>query len=460
MIERYAALAPLLEQLTLHNMTPIFVGGCVRDHLLGNESLDIDIELYGLNDTEQLSAILKPFGKINEVGKSFGVFKLRYGAYAIDLSLPRTEMKASHGHKGFEVTTYSDLDFTLAAKRRDFTINAMGYNPLTQTLLDPYGGTNDLQEKRLACVDPMTFVQDPLRMLRAVQFAARFDLTCNSQLLELCTQMIADGALQELPKERIFEELKKLFLLSTKPSIGMEILRQMGALPFFTPLDLYETTPQDPLTHPEGNVWIHTLKALDIMASLRSGEPKSDITRMFAVLLHDCAKPITTVIENGKINAPHHALIGVEVGRIFLEKITNEHHLIENVLPLIRYHGAVRKLYETPPSEILQLSTHVCIQDLIPVAQADFLGRGIDEDPPQTSFNAGEWLYVQASQLGVLSSPPEALIMGRDLIALGLTPNEHFKEILNRAYQAQLNQLFFTKEEAIAWLKTHLVIAL
>ncbi|MDP2079165.1 MAG: HD domain-containing protein [Sulfuricurvum sp.] len=459
MIKRYPALEPLIEHLALHNITPILVGGCVRDHLLGHESLDIDIELYGVSDTMELAEILKPFGKINEVGKSFGVYKFRYGTYFIDLSLPRTENKSAKGHKGFEIQTYSDLDFATASRRRDFTINAMGYNPLTQTLLDPHNGADDLRKKRLVCVDPLTFVQDPLRLLRAVQFVARFDLTCDPKLLALCKRMIDQGALEELPKERIFEELKKLFLLSPKPSIGMELLREMGALPFFTPLDLYEKTPQDPLSHPEGNVWIHTLKALDIMALLRIGEPKRDITRMFAVLLHDCAKPITTVIENGKINAPHHALIGVEVGQKFLEKITNEHDLIASVLPLIRYHGAVRKLYDTPPSEILHLSAQVCIEDLIPVAEADFLGRGFNGTTP-ASFPAGEWLYAQASELGVLSSPPQPLIMGRDLISLGLSPDERFKEILENAYKAQLNQQFFTKDEAITWIKEHLVTIL
>jgi tRNA nucleotidyltransferase (CCA-adding enzyme) len=459
MIKRYRALLPLINHLYSYNITPIFVGGCVRDHLLGNDSLDIDIELYGVEDTDNLSKYLKPFGKINEVGKSFGVFKFRYEGYSIDLSLPRTENKSDKGHKGFEVQTYSEIDFATASRRRDFTINAMGYNPLTQTLLDPHGGAADLSAKILRCVDPLTFIEDPLRILRAVQFTARLGLTCNPKLLTLCSQMVTQGALKELPKERIFEEFKKLFLLSSKPSIGMALLHDMGALPFFTPLDLYENTPQDPATHPEGNVWIHTLMALDKMADLRCGDSKKDLTRMFAVLLHDCAKPQTTIIENGKINAPHHALVGVDVGRTFLEKITDEHSLINNILPLIRYHGAVRKLYETPPSEILHLSAHVCIEDLIPVAKADFLGRGIDDTAP-LHFIAGDWLYVQASQLGVLSSPPKPLLMGRDLINIGLTPDERFKEILNSAYKAQLDQEFFTKSEANAWLKSHLVIAL
>lgn len=459
MINRYRTLIPLIEHLSSYNITPIFVGGCVRDHLLGNDSLDIDIELYGLENTDTLAKILKPFGKINEVGKSFGVFKFRYEGYAIDLSLPRTENKSAKGHKGFEIQTYSEIDFATASRRRDFTINSMGYNPKICTLLDPYNGTADLSAKILRCVDPATFVEDPLRILRAVQFAARFDLTCNPQLLTLCSQMISQGALKELPKERIFEEFKKLFLLSLKPSIGMELLREMGALPFFTPLDLYEHTPQDSTTHPEGNVWIHTLMALDKMAALRCGDTKKDLTRVFAVLLHDCGKPHTTIIEDGKINAPHHAKEGVEIGRIFLENITDEHGLCEAVLPLIRHHGAVRKIHGKTDSDILRLSTQACIEDLIVVAEADFLGRSFNGTPP-TTFEAGSWLHTHALQLGVLSSPPLPLIMGRDLIALGLTPGITFKKILAHSYEAQLDQQFFTKSEANAWLKTHLVIAL
>ena len=459
MIERYRALTPLIDHLSSHNITPIFVGGCVRDHLLGNTSLDIDIELYGVESADTLREYLKPFGKINEVGKSFGVFKFRYEGYAIDLSLPRTENKSAKGHKGFEVQTYSEIDFATAARRRDFTINAMGYNPLTQTLLDPYGGASDLSAKILSCVDPLTFIEDPLRPLRAVQFVARFDLTCDVKLLTLCSQMIAQGALKELPKERIFAEFKKLFLLSPKPSVGMKLLREIGALPFFTPLDLYEQTPQDPATHPEGDVWIHTLMALDKMALLRCDDAKKDLTRMFAVLLHDCAKPITTIIEDGKINAPHHAQEGVEIGRKFLEKITDEHNLCETVLPLIRHHGAVRKVHGKTASHILRLSTHVCIEDLIPVAHADFLGREFNGTVP-TMFEAGSWLHAHASKLGVLTCAPEPLIMGRDLIDLGLMAGVTFKKILEQAYEAQLDQQFFTKPEANAWLKSHLVIAL
>ena len=455
MIELPPQLHPILNVLTIHGITPIIVGGYVRDALLYLRSKDIDIELYNLHSLDEIETLLKPFGKLNLVGKSFGVIKLKTKDLDIDFSPPRTESKLTAGHKGFNIRYDFTLDFATAARRRDFTINAIGYNPQTNTLLDPYGGVDDLSAKRLMCVDETTFVEDPLRPLRAVQFAARFDLTCDLVLLNLCKKMIAEGALEELPKERIFEEFKKLFLLSPKPSIGMELLREMGALPFFSPLDLFEHTPQDPLTHSEGNVWKHTLMTLDVMATLRTGDTKRDLARMFAMLLHDCAKPTTTVINNGEINAPKHAKAGVEIAKIFLEKITDEHALPDDVLPLIRYHGKVRKFYENSASipDILHLSTCVCIEELILVSQADVLGRGFAPE----HFKAGEWLYSLAKKLGVLRSAPKPLLMGRDLIALGLIPSEAFKIILDSAYEAQLNQEFFTHEEARIWLKAYLV---
>jgi len=454
-------LHPILDQLTAHKITPIVVGGYVRDALLSKASKDIDIELYNLPSLEVLEQILRPCGKLNLVGKSFGVIKLRLNELEIDFSPPRTESKHAIGHKGFEVCYDTSLDFATAARRRDFTINAIGYNPQTKTLLDPYHGVEDLQNKRLACVDETTFVEDPLRPLRAIQFAARFELSCDPKLLNLCKEMIANGSLEELPKERIFEELKKLFLLSSKPSIGMKLLRDMGGLPFFAPLDLFEQTPQDPQSHPEGSVWRHTLMALDVMATLRTGDTKRDLTRMFAVLLHDCAKPLTTVIKENEISAPKHAKAGVEIAKNFLEKITNEHALQEEVLPLIRYHGKVRKLYENAASipQILHLSTRVPIAELILVSQADYLGRGFDGER-SNCFEAGEWLYSHAKTLGILHSPPNVLLQGRDLIELGLTPSKAFKTILASAYEAQLNQQFFTHEEALTWLKSHLVTIL
>ncbi|MDD2949652.1 MAG: CCA tRNA nucleotidyltransferase, partial [Sulfuricurvum sp.] len=292
-------LVQLIEHLDQSGIKPILVGGFVRDAFTGHPTNDLDIELYGVHSIESLETLLQPFGKINLIGKSFGVLKLAYAGYTIDFAPPRTESKSGFGHKGFDVAWQSNIAFTDAARRRDFTINAIGYDPITKTLLDPFGGIEDLKCKRLMCVDPVTFVDDPLRVLRAVQFAARFELICDEQLLQLCRVMIENGALEELPKERIFEELKKLLLQSARPSLGLTLLKEMGGLPFFSPLDRFETTPQDLQSHPEGSVWMHLQMCIDFMASMRTGETKHDLILMLAMLLHDIGKPDTTAIVDG-----------------------------------------------------------------------------------------------------------------------------------------------------------------
>jgi tRNA nucleotidyltransferase (CCA-adding enzyme) len=452
-----APLVRLFQHLSEHGIKPILVGGFVRDAFTGHSTHDIDIELYGVTSIESLETLLHPFGKLNLVGKSFGVLKLSYEGYLIDFSPPRSESKAGFGHKGFEMQWYSELDFTTAARRRDFTINAIGYDPLSDTLLDPFGGREDLNQKRLRCVDPETFTDDPLRVLRAVQFAARYELTCDNQLLDLCRDMIMQGALDELPKERIYEELKKLLLLSARPSLGMTLLQEMGGLSFFSPLDKLDSTPQDSASHPEGSVWVHTLMTLDVMASMRNGDQKKDITLMIAALLHDIGKPDTTIDPNGSLNAPKHAEKGVEIAKEWLDRITEDKALISSVLPLIHYHGWPRKLYRThaKESEILRLSTKVTIDDLIILAKADFFGRSFNGPIPE-HFDAGDWLYEHAGALGVLHNPPAPLLMGRDLIGLGLSPSEKFKSILESAFNAQLNQEFSTREGALAWVVTQL----
>lgn len=457
MIPLTPPLVRLVEHLSNHGIKPVFVGGFVRDHFTGHTTLDLDIELYGVTSLDELELLLRPFGKVGVFGKSFGVLKLTYEGYSIDFSPPRTESKSGFGHKGFETAWFSDLDFAAAARRRDFTINAIGYDPIEQKFLDPYGGIEDLANKRLVCVDPKTFVDDPLRILRAVQFAARFELSCDESLVVLCRNMIKNNALNELPKERIFEELKKLLLLSQHPSIGMLLLCEMGGLEFFTPLDKLETTPQEADSHPEGSVWNHTLMALDTMAAMRRGSWRDDIVLMLAVLLHDIGKPDTTVSINGVLNAPKHAEAGFELARNWLDRITEDKNLIDRILPLILYHGWPRKLYRSraSDSDVLHLSTHVCINDLITVAKADFFGRAFNSSQPEI-FESGEWLYERSCALGVLYEPPAALLMGRDLISFGLIPSENFKTILQDAYDAQLNQEFTTKEGALQWLVTYL----
>jgi tRNA nucleotidyltransferase (CCA-adding enzyme) len=270
-------LYPILEKLHAHHIIPIVVGGYVRDMLLGLDSKDIDIELYGVSSLEELEKLLKPFGKLGVYGKSFGVLKLKLHECDIDFSPPRTESKNGFGHTGFAVEFTQDLDFKSASARRDFTINAIGYDPKSSTLLDPHGGVDDLRNKTLRYVALESFADDPLRVLRAVQFAGRFELTCDNDLLVLCQTMIAHGALEELPKERIFEELKKLLMLCTKPSLGLRLLDSMGGRYLLGGLD--------------DTLWEKSLERCDDTSLIRTGDERHDLPLLLASLLLNVKHP-------------------------------------------------------------------------------------------------------------------------------------------------------------------------
>ena len=215
----------IFDKLKKFNIKPIIVGGFVRDYFLQKTSKDIDIELYNADSFEQVQKILEEFGTSNIIGKSFGVVKLCFDDLELDFSLPRTENKISTGHKGFEVQTFKNLDFKTASKRRDFTINAIGYDIFEEKFLDYYNGINDLKIKKLKYINKNTFKEDPLRVLRAVQFCARFGFDMDEDLFSTCRDMVKQNLLLELPNERIYTEIKKLLLKAKKPSIGLKLLK-------------------------------------------------------------------------------------------------------------------------------------------------------------------------------------------------------------------------------------------
>jgi tRNA nucleotidyltransferase (CCA-adding enzyme) len=448
------ALSPLFETLRHHGIRPVLVGGFVRDALLGIENKDIDIECYGAESLDALLPLLRDFGSVNAVGRSFGVVKLKLGETEIDLSLPRTERKTAKGHRGFEVETFGELDFATAARRRDFTINAIGFDPLHGTLLDPYGGIGDLREKRLRCVDPETFTEDPLRLLRAVQFAARFTLTPDKRLLTLAHTMVHAGALDELPRERIFGEFGKLLLKAEKPSIGFRVMDAMHITPFFPELHALKQVPQEPANHPEGDVWEHTLLAVDAMARLlrQTEGPRMDL--MLGILCHDLGKPLCTRLDGGRITAPGHENLGLTPANELLTRLTGDKTLIEKVLTLVRWHGTPKRLFKNHASdgEIRRLATAVSIPDILRIAEADHFGRGGEPGP----FEAGEWLREKAKALGVYDGPLPPLVTGKMLVAAGLPPSKTFGTILDAAYGAQLDGAFETEEEAEKWLADYL----
>ncbi len=451
------ALLPITDALIKEGYHPIIVGGYVRDRLLGSSSKDIDIEVFGVESLTTLEQILTPFGEVNSVGKSFGVLKLSRGDLDVDISLPRLEKKTGSGHRGFDVTTDASLSFKEAALRRDFTINAMGYDIKAKQLLDPYHGQDDLNNALLRVVNAKSFVEDPLRLYRAMQFAARFELQLSDELITLANTMVKEGMLNELPKERIFEEFKKLFLKSKKPSIGLSALVTLGILKQFDELQALIDVPQDPIYHPEGDVWTHTLMVVDEVTKLHTDDTKLNLQRSLSALCHDLGKADTTEIIDGRIRAIGHEVSGVALSSTFLLQLTEDKELIENVLSLVKNHLAPLQFYKqrAKAPAIKRLARRVNIAELIILAEADFLGRTTSE-AQNAHFEAGIWLKEQAGRLNVTHRPQAPLLQGRDLIKLGMKPSKKFGLILEDAYEAQMDDIFKNFEEALLWLKEHL----
>ena len=433
----------------------VLVGGCVRDHFLGLDAKDFDIEVFGFDNIKELEDILKEFGKVKEVGKSFGILKFVVDKQEYDFAFPRVEKKVSKGHRGFDVRVDGGLEFKEAAKRRDFTINSIGFDILNREFLDPYKGIDDLKMKILRVVNEESFVEDPLRVYRGVVFASRFGLKLHKRTKELFLMMVKRGDLDELSKERVYEEFKKLLLLSKKPSVGFELLRELGVLErYFPELFALVGVKQDPKWHPEGDVWIHTMMVIDEMAKLKVGDEKEDIIMMFGALCHDFGKPSTTKLIDGRIRSLSHESAGVEPTQSFLKRLTNESRVIDEVAALVKYHLSVYQLYKDKSSlkAIRRLSTKLDLKRLEKVSRADFFGRDTKE-AKSGKFEAGEWFLDMAKRLEVLDGAPKPLMKGRELLNLGLKPSPKFKKILDFLYQKQLDMEINSKEDALKYIK-------
>ena len=436
------------------NAKAIVVGGAVRDHFLGLPSKDYDIEVYGLENIETLQKLLSKYGSVNLVGKSFGILKFVYKGKEYDFSFPRREQKVSIGHRGFDIVCDGFMSFKEASLRRDFTVNALGYDVEEESFLDPFRAKEDIESKILRHINSKTFIEDPLRVYRAVQFSARFGYTLDKDTYQLCHNMVKDGVLDDLPKERVYIEFKKLLLKSPKPSIGFELMRELGVIERYFP-ELYALigVPQSPIWHPEGDVWTHTLMALDKMVELKMGDEKYDLKMMFAILCHDLGKATHTQITPDKISAIGHEKAGVEPTKSLLYRLTNEHDFIESILPLVRYHLAPSIYFrgEAKDSTIRKLATKVNIEELVTVARADFLGR-TTKASLKGVYKAGDWLIKKAEELDVYNEPLKPILQGRDLIELGFTPSKDFKTLLNAVYNEQLEGRVDSISEAIEFI--------
>ena len=431
----------------------VIVGGWVRDRLRGRPSKDVDLEVFGVPQ-DRLLPLLAPFGRVEAVGQSFAVYKVVSGAgAALDVALPRRESKKGRGHKGFEVHGDPSMSIADAARRRDFTINANAWDPLTEAFEDPFDGRADIDRRILRAVDPRTFGDDSLRVLRAVQFAARFEYTLDDDTAALCRRIPLD----DLPSERIWTELEKLLLQAERPSIGFALALDLGLVPQILP----ELAPlvgceQEPEWHPEGDVWTHTLLVIDQARALNGDLDRPRLlTVMLGAVCHDLGKPATTAVIDGRIRSLDHEEQGVEPTLRLLDRLNV--HSIDGfdvrgqVAALVANHlkpGMFHKAPTVRGGAFRRLAQKVDLELLARVARADCLGRTGSFD-----CSAMDWFIERARALGVEHQPPAPLVLGRHLLALGVPPGPRVGELLKEVYEKQLDGEITTTEEGIEQLK-------
>jgi len=409
MINYPSKLNPIFERLKSCDIKPVIVGGFIRDSLLKIESKDIDIEVYGALTFKNLQDILKDFGTLNIVGKSFGVCKLRFEDYDLDFSLPRRDNKIKPGHRGFDVKVDSTLDFKTAAARRDFTINAIGYDVIEKKVLDPYNGIFDLNNKILKAVDENSFSEDPLRVLRAAQFCARFDLKIERNLFLICRNMVLKNMLVELPKERVFEEIKKLLLKSPKPSQGFKLLKEFGT-----------------------EIYTDNLDIVDELAKRLTANNQTNTILMLAGLCYN---------------------FGQKEAEDFISKLSDEKELLKRTLLLIKFHSKIDSIYSNNLDDYLlyKLAAEVNIKELLILSSSIYFAKNCSK-----IYKAGEEVYKRAKELNILDKKLSPLLGGKELLKFGVEPSPEFSKILDTAYEAQMHGDFKNYDNALLWLKDYL----
>ena len=423
-----------------------FVGGCVRDRLLHQDVKDIDIEVHGVS-VDKLREILDSLGERTEMGASFGVFGLKH--IGLDIAMPRKEQSTGLGHKDFAVSVDPFIGPKKAAERRDFTMNALMQDVLTGEILDFFGGRDDLERKIIRHVNDTSYAEDPLRVFRAAQFAARFGFTIAEETRRLSSEM--DAA--HLAGERVMGELQKALLKAERPSVFFEELRKMNQLSVWFPeAEALIGIPQPAEHHPEGDVWKHTMQVLDEAAALR-GQAQHPLWLMLAALCHDFGKAAVTAEEkDGKIHAYGHEREGVAVARKFLARITGETKLRGYVLNMVELHMKPNMMAECGSGEksfMKLFDRSVCPEDLLLLAKADHFGRKKTEADRETlaAGYAETEKTLQAMLALYRRRMAEPYLMGRDLVEAGVKPGPGFTEALAYAHKLRLAGL--PKEEQL-----------
>jgi tRNA nucleotidyltransferase (CCA-adding enzyme) len=337
-----------------------------------------------------------------------------------------------------------------AARRRDFRINAILWDPLADEYVDPFHGRQDIANRRLRVVDPATFGDDSLRALRALQFAARFEFVLDEEARRLCRDMLLD----DLPPERVWGEIEKL-LLAPRPSIGLALALELGIVAKLSPeLQALDGCPQEPEWHPEGDVWVHTLQVVDQARRRIDDLPRpQQLTMMLGAVCHDLGKPKTTKFSDGRIRSLDHEEQGVEPALSLLDRLNvhtiDGYDVRAQVVGLTAQHlkpGAWYKVRdEVGDGAFRRLAAKVDLELLARLAKSDCLGR----EPGTFDCTAMDWFLDRARQLGVEHKPPGPILLGRHLLELGLTPGPRVGEILKAVYDQQMDGTVTTLEQAI-----------
>ena len=428
-----------------------FVGGFVRDKLLNIASKDVDIEVFGLS-YQQLFEILEQFGKVDLVGKAFGVLKVTIYGQDYDFNLPRKDSKNGIGHKGFSISVDHTMTIEEAASRRDFTINSMSIDS-KGNLVDPFNGREDLRNRKLNPTS-ITFKDDVLRILRAFQFSARFDLFSSYLLNDYCFDMIKDY--YTLPKERIWEEWKKWALKGKYYSQSLRVLRHINVITLYPEIDNIVTIKQDPTFHPEGRVIVHTGYVLDAMHDICVIENVDENTRLvliFSALCHDFGKATCTQTkDNGRITAYGHEAASGPLTESFLTSIGCPRSIIDRTKSLVSQHMSANQVLSN--KAIRRLSVRLnseTIRNLALLIEADQSGR-----PPLAKKCSDKLIYLitQSFKLGILDGQAKPFVVGQDLLNLGYTPGPIFGKLLKKLYEMQISGSITSKEQGLSRVRS------
>jgi tRNA nucleotidyltransferase (CCA-adding enzyme) len=452
----------------------MLVGGCVRDRLLGMDAKDFDLEVYNL-EPSKLREILQSIAQVNTVGEHFAVYKLAFYSsegkqtsdadmpcqshkdeslpnsefqtlepsekLEIDVSIPRRESKSGKGHRGFVIQGDPYMTFAEAARRRDFTINAILQDPLTDETIDPFGGVADLNQRILRVVAADTFIEDSLRVLRAVQIAARFELEVEPQTIELCRSI----ELTDLPQERIWGEMEKLFLLTNRPSIGLQVALESGVFEQLFP-QIHSLADYQIVEHPayefgkKQTAFEHLKRRLDEAAKLTRHLPKE---KRLAVMLAAFCQDLIALSSGG--NESVVALMDT----LGLYTIVG-YDVREQVLSLVHQQTAPREFYEnrehTTQGDFRRLAQRVDMNLLYLLAKADAIAGNF-------SSAAAEWFREQTLALNLENGAPAPILMGRHLLEIGMKPGKQLGETLRRVYELQLDGVVTSLDEAMTAAK-------